>query len=229
LSGTPSRGQAFGEALGGEGTFQWVRRAVILFGLFPFLKLLWDAGTGGLGVEPVEALLRRTGWWALTLLVATLAVTPLRRLSGWNRLITLRKPLGLIAFFYATTHFLVYVGVDQFFGISYILSDILERPFITVGFLAFLLLVPLAATSRREAIRRMGGKRWRRLHRLIYPAALLGVLHYYWLVKADTTRPLLFAALVIVLLGARIVAAPRTSGAAAPRAVSPAGTERSTL
>jgi methionine sulfoxide reductase heme-binding subunit len=172
--------------------------------LVPLGLLLWDTATGGLGAEPVEALVRRTGWWALTLLVATLAVTPLRRLTGWNPLIKVRKPLGLIAFGYASLHLLSYVVIDQWFGITYIIDDILNRPFITAGFTAFLLLVPLALTSRRDSIRRLGGRRWQRIHRLIYPAALLAVLHYYWLVKADTSRPLLFAGIVVVLLLLRL-------------------------
>lgn len=148
----------------------------------------------------MEALLRRTGWWGLTLLVATLAITPLRRWTGWNRLIQVRRPLGVLAFVYATLHFLVYLTLDRWFAFEYILEDILERPFITAGFTALLLMLPLALTSTRDSIRRLGGKRWRRLHRLVYPAAMLGVLHYYWLVKADTTRPLIYA----VLLGASL-------------------------
>src|SRR5690606_38093966 len=126
-----------------------------LLAFVPFVKLVWDAGTGGLGVEPVEQLIRRTGWWAVTLLGLTLAVTPVRRISSWNRLIALRRPLGLMAFFYACLHLTSYVAIDQFFGFSYILDDILERPFITAGFTAFLLLVPLAASSTKKAIRRL--------------------------------------------------------------------------
>jgi sulfoxide reductase heme-binding subunit YedZ len=177
---------------------------VTLLALVPLLNLGFDAATGGLGVEPVERLIRRTGWWGLTLLVATLAVTPVRRLTGWNQLIKARKPLGLMAFFYVCLHLLSYVVIDQFFGFSYIIEDILERPFITAGFTAFLLLLPLAATSTKGAIRRLGGKRWQRLHRLIYPASLLAVLHYFWLVKADTRPPLLYAAIVITLLLLRV-------------------------
>jgi methionine sulfoxide reductase heme-binding subunit len=179
-------------------------RVAVVAALAPLALLVWDAATGGLGVEPVEALVRRTGWWALTLLVATLAVTPVRRLTGWNPLIQVRRMLGVIAFAYAALHVTAYVVVDQWLGFAYILEDVLERPFITAGFAAFLLLVPLAATSTADSIRRLGGKRWRRLHRLIYPAALLAVLHYYWLVKLDTTRPLIFAALVIALLALRL-------------------------
>lgn len=170
----------------------------------PFLLLLSDIVRGTLGVNPVEAGIRRTGWWALTLLVATLAVTPVRRITGWNRIIEIRKTLGLASFGYACVHLVGYVAIDQWFGWSYILDDILERPFITAGFTAFLLLLPLALTSSRAAIRRMGGNRWRQLHRLIYPAAILAVLHYFWLVKADTRPPLIYAGIVGVLLLFRV-------------------------
>jgi sulfoxide reductase heme-binding subunit YedZ len=191
----------------------------VLLALIPLAKLGFDAATGGLGVEPVERLIRRTGWWGLTLLVATLAVTPVRRLTGWNQLIKVRKPLGLMAFFYVCLHLLSYVVIDQFFGFSYILEDILERPFITAGFTAFLLLVPLAATSTKRAVRWLGGKRWRRLHRLIYPASLLAVLHYFWLVKADTRPPLLYAAIVITLLLLRVRLPVRARSANRSRSV----------
>ncbi len=170
----------------------------------PLAKIFYDLFTGGLGVDPIEELIRRTGWWALTLLVATLAVTPVRRFTGWNRLIQVRKPLGLMAFLYACLHFLTYVGIDQFFALSYIIEDILERPYITAGFTALVMLSALAATSRRDSIRKLGGKKWRRIHSMIYPAALLGVLHYYWLVKADTRPPLVYAAVVVILLAARV-------------------------
>lgn len=170
----------------------------------PLALILWDLATGGLGAEPVEALMRRTGWWALTLLVVTLAVTPIRRATGFNRIIAVRRPLGLMAFLYASLHFLNYIVIDQWFAWEYILEDILERPLITAGFTALVLLVPLAATSTRNSIRRLGGKRWQRLHRLIYPAALLGVLHYFWLVKADRTQPVVYAAVVVTLLALRV-------------------------
>ena len=170
----------------------------------PFLLLVLDIVRGTLGTNPVEAGIRRTGWWALTLLVGTLAVTPIRRITGWNRIIAIRKTLGLAAFAYASIHLLGYVAIEQWFGWSYILDDILDRPFITAGFTAFLLLLPLALTSTRSAIRRLGGRRWRRLHRLIYPASLLAVLHYFWLVKADTRPPLLYAGIIAILLLLRV-------------------------
>jgi len=171
--------------------------------LVPLLLLVLDAGIGRLGVEPVEAVIRRTGWWALALLLATLAITPARRLTGLNVLIQARRPLGLSAFGYAALHFLLYTGLDQWFGFGYILEDILERPFITAGFLAFILLIPLAATSTSGAIRRLGGRRWRRLHMIVYPATVLAVLHYFWLVKADTRGPLLFAGVLAILFALR--------------------------
>jgi methionine sulfoxide reductase heme-binding subunit len=179
----------------------WVASALALL---PLAWLVADAFLGRLGVEPVEVVVRRSGWWALTLLIVTLAVTPLRRLTGWNSVVQARRALGLWAFGYASLHVLLYVGLDQGFGWSYILEDILERPFITAGFVAFVLLVPLAATSTRDSIRRLGGKRWQRLHRLVYPAAMLAVLHFFWLVKADVREPLLFAGVLALLLAARL-------------------------
>lgn len=181
-----------------------LERLAFFLALLPLARIGWDTALGELGADPVEALLRRTGWWGLTLLVATLSITPLRRWTGWNRLIQLRRPLGVLAFVYATLHFVVYLTLDQWFAFEYILEDILERPFITAGFTALLLMLPLALTSTRDSIRRLGGKRWRHLHRLVYPAACLGVLHYYWLVKADTTRPLLYAMLLGTLLMLRL-------------------------
>jgi len=179
----------------------WVASALALL---PLAWLVADAFLGRLGVEPVEVVVRRSGWWALTLLIVTLGVTPLRRVTGWNSLVQARRALGLWAFGYASLHVLLYVGLDQGFGWSYILEDILERPFITAGFVAFVLLVPLAATSTRNSIRRLGGKRWQRLHRLVYPAAVLAVLHFFWLVKADAREPLLFAGVLALLFVARL-------------------------
>lgn len=157
----------------------------------------------------MEQITHRTGWWALTLLLATLAITPLRRLTGWNRVIQLRRMLGLFAFAYATLHVLTYFALDQLFDLRYIAEDIVERPYITAGFAAWLLLIPLAVTSTRRWIRRLG-KRWQRLHRLVYPAAGLAVLHFLWLVKADTREPVVFGILLILLLLLRV---PRRTGA----------------
>lgn len=162
-----------------------------------------EAAAGDLGANPIETVLLRTGWWTLVLLVASLAVTPLRRLSGWHRLVRFRRLLGLFAFAWATAHLLGYVVLDQWFAWSFIVEDITERPFILAGFTAWCLLLPLAATSTRGWIRRLG-PRWGRLHRLVYVAAGLGVLHFYWKVKADTREPLVFAAILAVLLAARL-------------------------
>lgn len=181
-----------------------VRLAVFALCLLPVAWLLFDAATGGLGANPVEAITHRTGWWALTLLMATLAITPARRVTGWNDLIRFRRMVGLFAFFYATLHVLVYFGLDQLFAFDYLLEDIADRPYITVGFTAWLLLIPLAITSTRGWVRRLG-RRWRILHRLVYVSAALGVVHFLWLVKADTREPLIFAGVLAVLLGARLV------------------------
>jgi sulfoxide reductase heme-binding subunit YedZ len=156
----------------------------------------------GLGANPIEAILHVSGRWALAFLLLSLAVTPVRRITGWHRVIGLRRLLGLFAFFYAALHFLIYLGLDQGFAWSFIGEDIAERPFITVGFAALVLLTPLAVTSTRGWIRRLG-KRWQLLHRLVYPAAALGVLHFYWKVKADTFWPLIVAFILGALLLAR--------------------------
>jgi sulfoxide reductase heme-binding subunit YedZ len=192
----------------------------------PFLLLVFDTATGNLGVDPVETIMRRTGFWTITLLVATLAVTPVRRLTGWNRLIDIRRPLGVASFGYACLHFLNYLVIDQFFGWSFIIEDILERPFITAGFTAFLLLAPLAATSTRASIRRLGGKRWNRLHRLIYPASLLGAFHYFWAVKADRNLPILYASILLILLGSRLKGRPSQKNRSVKR--TPVSPEQST-
>jgi sulfoxide reductase heme-binding subunit YedZ len=146
--------------------------------------------------------LHATGYWALVMLLATLAVSPMRKLSGWNPIIGVRRLLGLFAFLYATLHVTVYFGVEQFFDLSAIVEDIIKRPFITVGFLAWVLLIPLAATSTRGWIRRMG-KRWQLLHRLVYLIAALGVVHFLWSTKVDEPEPVIFAVGLLVLLAFR--------------------------
>lgn len=176
---------------------------VWLLGLLPLAWLVYDGLTNNLSAEPIKEITHRTGWWALALLLLTLVVTPLRRFSGWNVLIQTRKPLGLLAFLYACLHVLTYIGLDQFFEFRYLLADVLERPYITVGFVAWLLLIPLAVTSTQSWIRKLG-KRWQVLHRLIYPAAALGVLHFFWSVKADLLEPVIFALVLAVLLGLRL-------------------------
>ena len=179
-----------------------LKAGVWVLGLFPIGWIGWRLSHDGLGANPVEALLHLAGRWALVFLLITLAVTPVRRMTGWNRIVKLRRPLGLFAFFYLCLHLSTYVGLDQLFAMEYIVEDVVERPYITVGFAAFLLLVPLAITSTRGWIRRLG-RRWQRLHRLVYPATALGVLHFYWQVKADPLWPLVAAAALVVLLLAR--------------------------
>lgn len=171
--------------------------------LIPLAYLGWLAWRDQLGTNPVETLSHRTGDWSLRWLLLTLAITPLRRLSGWNWLLRFRRMLGLFAFFYACIHFSVYLIFDQFFDLAAIVEDIAKRPYITVGFAAWLLLIPLAITSTSGMMKRLG-RHWQRLHRLIYPIATLGVLHYLWLVKTDPTEPLLYGAILGLLLGYRL-------------------------
>jgi sulfoxide reductase heme-binding subunit YedZ len=202
---------------------QLVRRVlkplVFLSALLPFLDLVWRAVAGELSANPIEDITLTTGRWTLRFLMITLAVTPLRRLTGWQPAIRFRRMLGLFAFFYGTLHFLTYAVLDQFFAWEFILADIAKRPYITVGFAAFLLMIPLALTSTSGMIRRLGGRRWAWLHRLVYLTAVGGVVHYFWKVKADPRDPLFYAAVLAVLLGWRVwVAARRRSSIAAARA-----------
>ncbi len=181
-----------------------LKPAVFLLALVPFALLLHDLVTDGLGANPIEEITHRTGFWGLTFVVITLAVTPFRRLSGWNGVISLRRMLGLFGFFYVTLHFLTYIVLDQFFAFAFIIEDIAERPYITVGFTSWLLLIPLAITSTNAMIRRLG-KRWRTLHSLVYIVAFGGVLHFAWQVKADLRVPTIFATILLVLLVLRLV------------------------
>lgn len=185
---------------------KWINAAGFVLCLVPLGLLTLRALTVGLGANPIEVITHRTGWWALTLLMVTLAVTPLRRLSGWAWPIKLRRMVGLFAFFYASLHFVTYIWLDKFFDLHDIVKDIGKRPFITVGFAAFVLLIPLAVTSTRKMIARLGGKRWQLLHRLVYVSALLGVVHFLWLVKKDISEPLMFIGVLAVLLGYRVMA-----------------------
>lgn len=171
--------------------------------LTPLARLLWLGLTDGLGANPIEFITRATGTWTLIGVLTTLSVTPLRKLSGWNWLIRLRRMLGLFAFFYACLHFITYIWLDQFFDLQAIVEDVIKRPFITVGFLAFILLIPLAATSTNAMMKRLGGKNWNRLHRMVYLIGMLGVAHYWWLVKKDVTDPLMYALLLAALLAIR--------------------------
>lgn len=176
---------------------------LFLICLLPLARLLYLGFTGGLGANPIEFITRSTGTWTLTGLMITLAVTPLRRLTGYNILIRYRRMLGLFSFFYASLHFTTYIWLDQFFNLTLILKDIYKRPFITVGFAAFVLLIPLAVTSTNAMMRRLG-KRWQQLHRLIYLIGGLAVLHYVWLVKKDLTQPLIYGAVLLILLTLRL-------------------------
>lgn len=186
---------------------QFARFLVFVNGAVPLALLLWDGYHHRLGANPPEFATRATGVLTLVFILITLLVTPLRRLTGANWLIKFRRMLGLYAFFYAGLHLLAYSWFDKSFSASEIVRDVAARPFITVGMATFFLLIPLAVTSTSGMIRRLGGRRWSRLHKLIYVAALGGVVHYWMLVKADTRVPLAFAAALAVLLGYRLFAA----------------------
>ena len=180
------------------------KTAIWIVGLAPPVWLTTALFRRTLGINPIETIILVEGRWTLVFLLATLAVTPIRRLTGWNRIVQLRRLLGLFAFFHACVHFLSYVGIDHLFALSIIVEDVLERRYITAGFTALVLLVPLAVTSTKGWIRRLG-KRWQRLHRLSYVAASLGVLHFYWKVKADTFWPLVAALTLAGLFAVRLV------------------------
>jgi methionine sulfoxide reductase heme-binding subunit len=203
---------------------RWIRPAAWIAGLVPLILLVAGAFTGGLSADPIEYVTLRTGFATLLMLMATLAVTPVRRLTGWNWLAPARRTFGLCAFLYVCLHLATYL-VDQGFALSYIWEDIAERPYVTVGFTAFLLLVPLALTSTKASIRRLG-KRWQKLHRLVYLAAGLGVLHFTWLVKADLRDPLIFAAVFALLMALRI---PALAGGRGKKAKGPAATRRAAM
>jgi sulfoxide reductase heme-binding subunit YedZ len=184
--------------------FVWLWRIVVLACLLPLVCLIVGAWRDTLGANPIETITRGTGDWTLRMLMLTLTVTPLRQLTGWHWLVRLRRTLGLYAFFYASLHLLIYLWLDQFFEFDNILKDIIDRPFITIGFGAFVLMLPLAATSSNGMIRRLGGRVWQRLHRVIYAVAVLGVAHYWWLVKKDITEPVIYALVLGALFGLRI-------------------------
>jgi sulfoxide reductase heme-binding subunit YedZ len=186
-----------------------LKALVFLAALGPVAWLGWGAWARRLGANPIETITFETGTWTLRFLVLTLAVTPLRRLTGWNEAIRFRRMLGLFAFFYGSLHLMTYVWLDQFFDWAAIVKDVYKRPFITAGATAFFVMLPLALTSTAGMIRRLGGRAWRRLHRLVYLSAIAGVVHYWWLVKADIRRPLAYAVLVAALLAFRAQAALR--------------------
>lgn len=209
---------------------RWIKVALFLVCLVPLGVLLWkffgphptDMNTWGwgLGANPIEALEHGFGDWTLRFLLVTLAITPARKLLHVPALIKFRRMLGLFAFFYGCLHFTTYLWLDKFFNLNEILKDVAKRKYITVGFTAFVLLIPLAATSTAGWIRRLGGKRWQSLHRLIYVSAILGVIHYLWLVKADIREPLMYGGILAVLLAYRVVGwvqpVLRKQGAVAP-------------
>lgn len=183
---------------------KWTKPGLFLLCLVPLGKLVWEALHDGLGANPIEFVTHKTGDWILIFLVLTLAITPARKLFGVPDLIRFRRMLGLFAFFYAFLHFSIWIGLDQFFNLTAMWHDVHKRPFITVGFTAFVLMIPLAVTSTTGWIRRLGGSRWRMLHRLIYVSAVAGVVHYYWLVKSDIRKPVFYGAIVILLLLLRV-------------------------
>jgi len=198
----------------GQG-IRWVAKPLVWsVGLAVPAWLTWGAFHDAIGSDPVETIQRWTGKGALVGLLLTIGITPLRRLTGWNELIQLRRLLGLWAFALATLHFASYVVFDQSLSLAEIGKDVVEHPWVTAGFTAWCLLVPLAATSTRGAVRRLGGARWRRLHQLVYVAAVGGVLHFLWLVKKDVTTPVLFGAVLVTLLAVRLRLRARRARAA---------------
>jgi methionine sulfoxide reductase heme-binding subunit len=207
---------------------RWVVKPIVFAaGLLPFAHLIWRGFNGTLTADPLTEITNETGIWTLRLVVATLALTPIRRVTGWNGLVRFRRMTGLFAFFYGSLHFLTYLVADRFASLDFpdgvfalstlgnllasIWEDIAKRPYITVGFIAFVSMIPLALTSTAGAIRRLGGRTWQRLHRLVYLTGIAGVTHYWWRVKADTLHPAVYAAIIALLLGFRLVRSFRRS------------------
>jgi len=182
---------------------RWAKVLAFVLCLAPAFWLGWRGWHEDLSANPIEFITRYTGDWTLRFLVVTLSVTPLRKLLGLPDLIKFRRMIGLYAFFYGVLHFTTYIWLDKFFDLREMLHDVVKRPFITAGFTAFVLMIPLAVTSTKGWIRRMGGKRWSMLHRLVYMSAVAGVIHYYWLVKSAITRPVFYGCLVALLLSIR--------------------------
>jgi sulfoxide reductase heme-binding subunit YedZ len=178
---------------------KWIKVALFVAGLLPALSLVWDAFHHGLTPNPIEYITHQTGDWILIFLVLTVAITPARKLLGLPELIRFRRMLGLYAFFYAFLHFSIWIGLDKFFDWSDMTADVVKRKFITVGFTGFVLMIPLAVTSTAGWIRRLGGKRWQRLHALVYLTAAAGVIHYHWLVKSDVRKPLRYGIIFLLL------------------------------
>ncbi len=182
-----------------------VKPAVFIAALGPLAWLVYNAWLGELGANPIETITNTTGIWTLRFIVITIAITPVRWLTKWNLIINFRRMLGLFAFFYGSIHFMIYFVLDRSLMFDGLWEDIVKRPYITMGFTGFVLMIPLALTSTKGWIRRLGGQRWNLLHKLVYFTAILGVIHYWWKVKLDITDPMFYAAMVGVLLGARFV------------------------
>jgi sulfoxide reductase heme-binding subunit YedZ len=215
-----------------------VKPVVFVAALGPVAYLTWAALTGNLSANPLSDLTNETGVWALRFLCISLAITPLRRITGWNAIIRFRRMAGLYAFFYGTLHFLIYVIVDRFAGLDFpegmasfrmlrdlaasVGADIYKRPFITIGFTTWVIMLPLALTSTASMIRRLGGRRWNALHRFVYVAGITAVVHYYWLVKADISRPVAYGTIVALLLGFRLIWSRMKAAAAPARVQQPA-------
>jgi len=184
---------------------RYFKPVIFLACVAPLGILVWRGVHSAFGANPIEAITHATGDWTLTFLLITLSITPLRRLTRQYWLIGLRRMLGLFAFFYGSLHLMTYVWLDKFFDVHEMLADIAKRRFITAGMTAFTLMIPLALTSTKWSIRKLGGKRWQAVHRLIYASAAAGVIHYIWLVKADLKKPLEYAAVLGVLLAHRLL------------------------
>jgi len=185
-------------------TSKWTKVLVFIVGLLPVAWIVWRGFHGNLTADPITFITHTTGDWTLRFLIITLAITPLRKILRQPQLIRFRRMLGLFAFFYACLHFSTWIGLDKFFNWNEMWKDVAKRPFITVGFTGFVLMIPLAITSTAGMIRRLGGRRWQKLHRLIYVSAIAGVVHYYWLVKSDVRKPLMYAFIVGILLAWRL-------------------------
>jgi sulfoxide reductase heme-binding subunit YedZ len=196
---------------------RWIKPVIFLACLGPLARLAWKGLHGMLGANPIEVITHSTGDWTLIFLLMTLSITPLRKLTRQYWLIGFRRMFGLFAFFYGCLHLTTYVWLDKFFDVHEMVADITKRKFIMAGMAAFTLMIPLALTSTKGWIRRLGGRRWQGLHRLIYFSALAGVIHYIWLVKADVRKPLEYGAVLGVLLGYRVAVwarSKKTSGGA---------------
>jgi methionine sulfoxide reductase heme-binding subunit len=185
-------------------TVKQLKTTVFISSLVPVCWLVFALLTNQLGANPIEAVTRESGLWALKFLVLTLAITPLRWLTGWNMLGSIRRMLGLYVFFYALLHVLLYLWLDQFFDVNEIIKDIIKRPFITIGFFTFTSLIPLVITSNNAMVKKLGGSRWKQLHKLTYFIAAASCVHFYMLVKADKFEPLIYGLVVALLLGARV-------------------------